>query len=390
MMMTPAVTTVDFYEGADVDAAAAHLRLATAAAVEANPWLLGTLARRRDRVWLRAACTEARARGDAVFAEAEDPAAQADSDASYEDVARSLARFAVPRSGACVDAVPAPLLFRVTLVRASGSAGRFAVVVSLSHVVGDGSTFYALRAMLGLGAGARPLNAQRHLGFSAGLRSLLGGGNDTLAFLTSAGATAGVLRTLLLSPRAQAMRADVSADWVAKEKARACAGNGAAFVSTNDVVTSALLRALRCDVGLMSVNFRGRAAPRADDAGNYEALVGYNSCDYTTPALLRSSLQHPGGGVRRVEGGRQLPGGLAAATCRVGLVSTWATFFTELVLPGGARLRHHLPIIDTCAVPFADIAILFRPSPSALAVLLLSRSLTQAQLVCAMSGGAAA
>jgi hypothetical protein len=153
-------------------------------------------------------------------------------------------------------------------------------------------------------------------------------------------------------------------------------------------VTSALLSLLRSDVGFMSVNFRGRLpALGASDAGNYEALVAYAAADSATPALMRRSLQLPGGGVRRVHGDRPLPGALASALqCRTALVSTWATFFTELRLPGARTLRH-APLVDAGTVPMTDIAIIFRPSAGELAVLLLARSVGRAELERALGRG---
>lgn len=390
MMMTPAVTSVDFFEG-DPAAAAEHLRSAVSAVLAANPWLGGTLTRnaRTGLVHLRWGGTSSKGvLPSAHYAEAEDSAAAAsDAGAPYDAVARALGRFSVPVCSACVDASPPPPLFRVTLVRAPQAPSSFAVVVSLSHVVGDGSTFYALRDALRAGGGPpRAFDVHRRHTFSQELKGLLGGGNDTLTWFTSVGCTAGIIRNLVFGARPRILMAPVDPGWLASEKSRAGGPDGS-FVSSNDVVTSALLAAFRCDVGVMAVNFRGRLAGLGPaHAGNYEALTAYNTADYATPALIRASLLVGGGGVRRAGGDTPLPGALhTALTARTALVSSWATFFTQLDLPGAATLRH-APVVDTATVPLTDIAIVFRPSPGQLAVLALTRSLTGAQLVGALGG----
>ena len=63
-------------------------------------------------------------------------------------------------------------------------------------------------------------------------------------------------------------------------------------MSTNDVVSSAFLRATRADLALMAVNFRGRV-PEVDEshAGNYENVIQYRPEDYESPPLVRQSVK---------------------------------------------------------------------------------------------------
>jgi hypothetical protein len=395
MMMTPSITTVDFFEG-DVSAAVLHLRTVLTSILTANPWLNGTLVRDKisNRILLRwSKDTSIRDHDSAIFSEAEDAAVISEESVPYEVLSRTFSRFAVPSSGACVDASPVPPpLFRVTLVRTPHSTRHFAVVVSMCHVIADGATFYMVRAMLGFDSVPRSLRVERYHSFSSALPSLIGAGNDSFAWLTSIGATFGILRTLLFGKSAVALVAPVANTWLTSQKEKWASSLTASekeisFVSANDIITSTLFRNLRSDVGFMSVNFRGRvAALTTNDAGNYEALVAYQIPDFSNPALLRQSLQQKDGSVRRVHGDCLLPGAIASALwIRTALVSTWATFFTELKLPGAKVLRH-LPIIDTNTVPMTDIAIIFRPRVGEIAVLLLSRTLGQERLETVLTG----
>jgi hypothetical protein len=395
MLMTPSVSAVTFYEG-DAEAAVAHLKARVASLISTYPWLAGTLIMqaRTARIHLTFPVLPSAAAISAAFADVE-VETLCEIDAPYGKLNSAFARFCVPAGRATLDSKGTQALFRVTLVRSTSAPARFATVVSISHVIADGATFYSLVGALSAAQAEppRPLLLRRHHQFSAQLREALGANNDTLSWLTGAGATLGIVRTLLLSPRAIPLVASVNQSWINSEKAKAAActsstQNPAGYVSTNDIITSSLLRATDCDVGVMAVNFRRRLESIAvESAGNYEALVAYNKGDFELPSLLRRSLvERRNGGVRRVHGERSLPGLLSAAFfTSVTLVSTWATFYTELVLPF-STVRSHLPLVDTSTVPFADIAIIFRPDAGRMAVLMLSRSLTAESLAAALGG----
>ncbi|CAE8690745.1 unnamed protein product [Polarella glacialis] len=411
LRMAPAINTVTFYEG-DAGAAAAHLRVRVAEVVGANPWLAGRLARgSNSRVRLSWQCVPS-ARSEACFGEAEAAAALLDPAVPYEELVRGLSlRFSVPPGSACVSAQLAPSLYRVTVVRSpagsgsgsgSSTSGRFAVVVSLSHMVADGATFYALYGMLSsAGGGARSLIVARHREYSEDVKAALGEqagdgmlrcGDDSGDWLTSAGAMLGIARTLLLERAPRVLQAAVPEAWVANEKAKEALRRQVmgektpTFVSTNDLLTSALMTLTGCQVGLMAVNFRGRLPPLSSDwAGNYGSVVAYRGeQDFGSSSHIRRSLQRPGGGVRRVHGERPLPGFAASLAARVTLVTSWATFHSDLILPKAA-LKHHLPLVDPVTVPMTHCAFIFRPRAGCLAVLVLSHSLTQSQLEQALS-----
>ncbi|CAE8690744.1 unnamed protein product [Polarella glacialis] len=272
-------------------------------------------------------------------------------------------------------------------------------------MVADGATFYALYGMLSsAGGGARALIVARHHAYSEDVKAAQGEQagdgmlrcgdpcDDSVAWINSAGAMLGIARTLLLERAPHVLQAAVPEAWVANEKAKEALRRHVlgektpTFVSTNDLLTSALMTLTGCQVGLMAVNFRGRLPPlSADWAGNYESVVAYRGeQDFGSSSRIRQSLQRPGGGVRRVHGERPLPGFVASLAARVTLVTSWATFHSDLMLPK-AVLKHHLPLADPAIVPMTHIAVIFRPRAGCLAVLVLSHSLTQSQLEQALS-----
>jgi hypothetical protein len=64
----------------------------------------------------------------------------------------------------------------------------------------------------------------------------------------------GMLLSKLLGPRSKTAMHFVDEAWIAREKRAAEAGGVVKFVSTNDVVTSAFMRATRADMAMMVVN----------------------------------------------------------------------------------------------------------------------------------------
>lgn len=395
--MLTSVSTVTIFEG-EATQAEAHLRTRVLEVVKLNPWLQGRLVRdgRRGRVHLRF-LEEASALLPATFSVSESSALHPSF--SPRELSRLTANHTVARNDALVDAPGAPL-FRVTLFRPAphGSSPRsaafFAVCVSLSHVLGDGHTFYALHDMLSAAAQPRALTVDRRQSFSAEMARMLGGADEVNEWMSSPGGWASFGRKTMFAPGWSFLQQAVHPGWIEAGKRRAAAAaaaaaaggaGGPAFVSSNDLLTSWLFRASGCDMGWMAVNFRGRLKGyTADIAGNYEGLMPYFAEDFASPALIRRSLQgHPARLRRAVSGSRRLPDFLSSAVVappHVCLVTSWASFYHDDVALPGARHVRHAPVTDPDAVLPMDIVTLFRPRAGQLEVLAMTRGLTAERL----------
>lgn len=184
-------------------------------------------------------------------------------------------------------------IFRVTLVPDSDDpAMRFALVVSMSHVIGDGHTFYMLHNMLSANDNVVALDAQRRPGVSDAIDAAMGDGKHAIfnpGFVMNC--IGGLLYSALLRTTVEVRTFHVDETYIAAQKSAAKASGASAFVSTNDVITSWFLQRGGFGLGMMAVNFRGRLpdAPMSL-AGNYESVVLYRLADVATPSLLRRSL----------------------------------------------------------------------------------------------------
>lgn len=366
MRVRPSITTVTFFEGAAPEPV---LRARCARLIEANPWLAG-------RLWSGARSVELVVPASVppgVCFEVVEQDGDLTPGGPAEQLMSDFLPYTVRRGVDCMDK-PNGDLFRVTLVRA---APRFAVVVSVSHVIADGATYYQL--VNGLGSDADPpvLEPTRLEAFGALVAETIG--EDKIAFKKAPSVTLGILLKLfarsplgcLPSQKVRAWR--VSDAWVAAQKEKHAASAAAAtvpftFVSTNDVVTSWFFSRGAYDYGLMAANLRGRLAslPELDSsrAGNYMEYLHFHPEDYATPSGIRRPL------LNGLRSNRPPPSACTNLRSHLAFVTSWASFPFDLAFEGAEQLLH-VPVLEIRAV--VDTCVIFRPRPRELAVLMLDR-----------------
>jgi hypothetical protein len=224
------VSTVTFFNGAVPQS---YLSERTKLIVRANPWLAGYLKRTKEGISL---CYSAAHNENEknLFLTATDT--QLHESMDYEELCRRLRGSLVKAGRSCLGRREEPL-FLVSAIAISSS--KFAVVVSISHTIADGHTFYRLQAMLSQAlspeSGVRAMTATRMADFEQRKQAFMAGGNDTAGFLRSAGVILKMLCAQLRAPRLRAGFWLVDPAWVDAEKKK-CAARAA--VSSNDVLTS--------------------------------------------------------------------------------------------------------------------------------------------------------
>ena len=212
----------------------------------------------------------------------------------YEAICKAVSKSDAKLScgGACVGKNHPQ--FRVTAVP-SADGERFALLVSLSHVIADGYTYYEILNLLSLNAPMKALNPIRTPGFSEALKEAVG--KDTYDFPGSAGYIFNALGNMLFGSKPKIRAHFIDKDKVAAAKAKE-AGGSVPFVSTNDVVTSTFGKLTRTNVLEMAIDMRERLpAFTKVDAGNYEFAL------YSRPAGLCNAVAGPAGSHRQ---GRQV------------------------------------------------------------------------------------
>ncbi len=132
---------------------------------------------------------------------------------------------------------------------------------------------------------------------------------------------------------------------VQKLKASSATEGGVPFVSTNDILTSWMFQNSNSLYGLMAINWRNRLEGHTDlHAGNYENFIFYAKEDYTSPALIRRSLD--GSYKRAVTTQNQLPFLWDFLRGKITLVTNWSSFAKPNVIDGCLE-DVHFPLFST-------------------------------------------
>lgn len=275
-------------------------------------------------------------------------------------------------------------LFMISIVpSADEETPSFAVIASMSHILGDGHTFYTVYNMLMSGQNTeKVLQAGRIDTEMSEQEEAMGKPEARVlsSFGFIAAAIRGVLTAKLLAPftdryqlQAQYYMVDQEKTKVLKKDAVSGSSNDGesepSFVSTNDVLTSWFLTNSACQHGMMAINLRGRLPNYTDDkAGNYENLIYYCiPADCGSPSLIRRSLAT----LRRsVTADSPLPSAMELATGNFSIISNWATFAADRIDLGECKEAGHLPLFDYREGPASiAMALIFRYMPGQVAIL---------------------
>ncbi len=300
---------------------------------------------------------------------------------AWDSINEMLQPYTVETGTNCINHPEKPL-FKITVIKIMDPAdkkkvNKTALVVSLSHVLGDGHTFYRLYSFLDFRTPVTPLIATRSVDFMEKLKALQGEGLskycEGLPFLM------GLLSTILLSQKPSATLLSINKTRIEETKKTMLLlasenqlhGNSVQFLSTNDLLTSWCMSLVKSSFGIMAVNLRNRLTGFTDaHAGNYETCMFLPRDDYRSPVTIRQSSLT---GQFRAS---QFPSIFQSLEYNISCVSNWSSFYHHLQFPEDLHIRHlvHLPLMDLQNCIFKDTGIIFKPNETDLSVLLLHRT----------------
>ena len=313
--MCPSITTVRFYESkdgtGDFEGAVADLHMRVNVLLSNNLWLAGRLVSSDDSVKLSAPLrlSEGGSKAIGCFSEFIRPEFAIRPGMLQQEMRERVLHHG--RARVCIgrDAVDKDEpLFIVSVVAASRDAMDFAVVISMSHVIADGSTYGKLLEMLQPEAFN---NGNDHadmkvepllqfdrvsefdeepavfppLGFALTLRKRF----KVNMFLHDK-----IVRLFKPSPHPRSF--EVSQSWIQEQKKLHVPTAEAPFISTSDIITSWYLSREKYEVGMMVADLRNRpdalreAKVNSSNAGNYIGIMPFKEDLYSTPAGIRSLL----------------------------------------------------------------------------------------------------
>ena len=240
---------------------------------------------------------------------------------------------------------------------------RWTLQMSMSHVIADSHTFYAIYGMLDERARVWPMVIER-VTF------------DPCTCLKAPLHWKWLFFTLcrlrwLLSPWPQRQNPVIKIryvkdEWLQKQKVKHVAVDDAPFVSANDLLSSWFFSVTQPACGFIALNMRNRMVGLDEErAGVYTTMLFFYPEEYKRSANIRRAVTRLSPACMP-DSSRQKPG----PGSRCAAVTAWHMFYQDVNLPGCKELLH-LPVTSvwnnfpTTQCPFA---LIFRPQKDRLAM----------------------
>ena len=386
MAMMPAVSTITRYSstGADLET---YLREKVTEIILRNPWLTGRLHKySNEGMYLSydpSIPSASKAAVDAVVAmhfRVEDNF-ELPEGLSFDELVTRFIHFQVNKGNDCANK-PDEVLFKVCLVKIRDSKD-VVLVFSLSHVLGDGYTFYTLHTMLDRSTPVTSLEVVRHTDFKSQLGVLLG--QKYVDWIHSPLVLIGLIACSIFRGPMQLYVVEVDNAWIDKQKKEFLERKKTqigidleqgGFASTNDILTAWHNKHCRSDFALMACNLRNRVYTyTAKMAGNYENSIVYNKHDGHTPEAVRQSLST----FRNAS--NTMPNMFQTLLWNGSLTTNWSSFYKQIDLSDASTGVHcvhiaHIPIVLSADVlVWRECLISFKLDANRTGLLIATRSM---------------
>mmetsp|Transcript_21447 Transcript_21447/g.44730 ORF Transcript_21447/g.44730 Transcript_21447/m.44730 type:complete len:449 (-) Transcript_21447:67-1413(-) len=338
--------------------------------LQANPWLAGRIVTRKGEPIL-------------VYKANPDLGGYFDVNEPSSLLARDdpLSQLGGKLADLCVQFGPTSPEWKIVVIPCHKSPTKsFAVIMSMSHALADGHTFYRiLNMLLDSEEEIEALNVNRIMETEQQQIAALGGEAE-YKFLQQPGFIVnciyGALHSVFTNTKTVNHIYTVNQEAMeAAKKIAAQEDKHVQFVSTNDVITSWFLQNCRCKHGLMALNFRGKLDGHTEShAGNYENVVFFRADDSASPALIRKSITTGNNSPtfqRRVTVNDPMPNFWTMASGSIAIITNWASFAKPCLIKD-CEEDIQVPLYDLAKlIPSTmAIAVIFRAGPKGIAMLI--------------------
>lgn len=359
LIHAPSVNTITFYHGKlDVD----MVKEKTIQIIRSNMWLCSRLVTSKSRGLVAIYPKEIPDDlSQGYFSFVKDSSISANDD--YEKLSSLAEKYTIKKGSSCID--KDERLFSVTVLEIIPNQS-YALIVSLSHTIGDGFTFYSLYGMLCPSREVVSMSCVRNHQFVQTVDDA--SGPQLQKWLANPLTLIGILSTVIFRKKPTSTLRMINSSSIENMKSSLDSSSQKSFVSTNDILTSWFFQICHSDFGLMAINFRNRFPQFTNNmAGNYESVLLYSTEDGKCPQFIRESIQ------TYRSRSSSVPTWLQSIQFNVGCVTNWSSFYQDLRFPGVEHVVH-FPLYSLSDVIFRDIELVFRPRNGELAVLILLRS----------------
>jgi hypothetical protein len=269
---------------------------------------------------------------------------------------------------------------------------RTALVISMSHVIGDGYTYYKIFSFFDSNKEIIRMIPQRKTEeYTKRIYELQG--IECKHFFLSPLFIGRIIWSFIFTrsfPKLQFYKVNkneiqrIKKEFLAKRKEKTIAAASkeesasladkkeSCFLSTNDILTAWFFKECEVTYGMMACNTRNRIDGINDDlAGNYSSIIGYKGNDFENPYHIRRSLPHLSAHEER--GRSKLPTKMETLGFHFGTVTNWSSFFHEVHFNQETNpFLFHCPILSAKECGINDFMTIFSPSEDELGVFILS------------------
>ncbi|AZQ64934.1 hypothetical protein EI427_22165 [Flammeovirga pectinis] len=367
IMEEPGVTSITFFEG-NIQLIGKKIKDRFQEIINANPWLSGRIIRQNKKSSLQFSNSpdiEPLYHPDITNISVSD-------EMSYEEITNAVKSCIVHKGRHLINKLH-PLTLLSIIPDKENPTEKFALILSISHVIADGFTYYSILNMFSDEATVEALNANRKLEISKQIPHYIG--EDLYKFTNSISLGINSLKGLVFGKKVHCF-----AYYVDTQKVNAIKSDlpsNIPFVSTNDILQSSISKAVDARLSMMAINFRNRIEGiTSNDAGNYEAGLFFDKVNYYKPQNIRSALNS---GVPMKTTSNGVPRFLETLGSKFTEVTNWASFAKGISIDG-TKQKIHIPIYDLNLIPF-DCAIIFKPTADKTAVMFLSKTLSKSHVL---------
>jgi hypothetical protein len=372
-LTNPSIDCLTFFKGLPP---IAMLRTQLSLMATGNPWIAGRLrsgAKGAVQFWVPEA-----SQATASFAEVHIKGLGADTPLTE---AKNVCALLTVKLGLKCIGKEEPL-FKVCVIHTG--AAQFALLVSMSHVIGDAATFYALYAMLEPSRPVPTIDATRLPAFNpAALLKALGPevvSGHTLLPNSEPKLLQQMLKMHHATEKKRVQKAmsllHVNEGWIISQKENLLLNANVAgfeYLSTNDLLSSWFFSQSDADAGMVQIDCRGRipGIPGPSDfrPGSYISFIMCLKEDFSTPVALRRKVVDKLKYAALSDATPPPPMPTQAVAPKLANVTNWSAFYHHLDLPGCQHIVHY-PIVDSEQDSTHANMYVFRPRQGELAVLI--------------------
>ena len=366
MLYGEGITTMQFYEG-KINDAKDFLCERMKEVAEANPWIAARLVKDKKRHGKLVAMRHPEKTDPASVVECifvQNDTLQMSEDMPYETIMNIISKSNahIPSGHVLINTGRAVSSLTITPT----GDNSYCVIFSMSHVIGDGHTYYSLLNMLSSEGKVFPMEVIRNEELRNSLPSEVGEKEYQIMVNPSCAQIMKFLGEFITAKKVVPRCFFIDKEKLNQAKIKAKEESEAAdFVGTNDIITSGFAKTIDTEMLTMAMDFRGKLSGLSKEhAGCYHLGILLGREGYESPNTIRKALTSAAPYSRC----QKLPTGCCISGKYSGIISNWSSLSKGGLIIPNANQTLHVPFIDAMTMS-TDCCVVFNAKPGRVAVM---------------------